>query len=350
MSGLNDCNIILVENIPYDTSETKLKEIFQQVGPIVSFRLVFDKENKRSTGYCYCEYHDPATSASAIRNLNNVEMEGQKLKVGYADNKSSTITNEVYRLNPSFKSSAQQLSQQQQKLLQQSSNSDSDKSECSSSSSRSSGMNEEQLLDVLLTLQLYSQSTNENQAGELLLQNPLLAYDLFRILFQLDLVDENILKKIVSEKQPERTSNTTTVPINMNCQDLTPEIYKQHQIQQYQLSQQQQQILQQQYQQFSQQSQQYQQQVQLQHQNMFTPSPNVIAQPIQQPIQPIQPLPVGTNLNNPFVGELQIQEQNAALILQLLNLTPQQIDMFPPDQRNRILTLQQQIFLHARRI
>ncbi|CAG8694400.1 9395_t:CDS:10 [Rhizophagus irregularis] len=211
MSGLNDCNIILVENIPYDTSETKLKEIFQQVGPIVSFR--------------------------AIRNLNNVEMEGQKLKVGYADNKSSTITNEVYRLNPSFKSSAQQLSQQQQKLLQQSSNSDSDKSE----------------------------------SGELLLQNPLLAYDLFRILFQLDLVDENILKKIVSEKQPERTSNTTT--------------------------------------------------------------------PIQQPIQPIQPLPVGTNLNNPFVGELQIQEQNAALILQLLNLTPQQIDMFPPDQRNRILTL-----------
>lgn len=90
----------------------------------------------------------------------------------------------------------------------------------------------------------------------------------------------------------------------MNCQDLTPEIYKQHQIQQYQLSQQQQQILQQQYQQFSQQSQQYQQQVQLQHQNMFTPSPNVIAQSIQQPIQPIQPLPVGTNLNNPFVGKI----------------------------------------------
>jgi hypothetical protein len=81
-------------------------------------------------------------------------MEGQKLKVGYADNKSSSITNEVYRLNPSFKSSAQQLSQQQQKLLQQSSNSsDIIKSECSSSS-RSSGMNEDQLLDVLLTLQV----------------------------------------------------------------------------------------------------------------------------------------------------------------------------------------------------
>lgn len=87
----------------------------------------------------------------------------------------------------------------------------------------------------------------------------------------------------------------------MNCQDLSPEIYQQQQIQQYQLSQPQQ-ILQQQYQQYSQQSQQYQQ-VQLQHQNMFTPSPNVITQPIQQPIQPIQPLPVGTNLNNPYVGK-----------------------------------------------
>jgi hypothetical protein len=89
----------------------------------------------------------------------------------------------------------------------------------------------------------------------------------------------------------------------MNYQELNPEIYQQPQIQQYQLSQQQ--ILQQQYQQYSQQSQQSQQyqQVQLQHQNMFTPSPNVIAQPIQQSIQPIQPLPVGTNLNNPYIGK-----------------------------------------------
>src|SRR5687768_17104751 len=80
-------------------------------------------------------------------------MEDQKLKVGYADNKSSAITNEVYKLDPSFKSSAQQLSQQQKKSLQQSSNT-SDVMNKPESSSRSSGMNEEQLLDVLLTLQV----------------------------------------------------------------------------------------------------------------------------------------------------------------------------------------------------
>jgi hypothetical protein len=72
-------------------------------------------------------------------------MEDQKLKVGYADNKSSSITNEVYKLDPSFKSSAQQLSQHQKK---------SDVVTKPESSSRSSGMNEEQLLEVLLTLKV----------------------------------------------------------------------------------------------------------------------------------------------------------------------------------------------------
>src|SRR5205814_1982069 len=81
-------------------------------------------------------------------------MEDQKLKVGYADNKSSSITNEVYKLDPSFKSSAKQLSQQQKKSLQQSSNTSDIMNKPESSSRSSSGMNEEQLLDVLLTLQV----------------------------------------------------------------------------------------------------------------------------------------------------------------------------------------------------
>ncbi|CAG8600215.1 3678_t:CDS:2 [Funneliformis mosseae] len=369
MSGLNGCNIILVENIPYGTSEIKLREVFQQVGPIVSFRLVFEKENKQSTGYCYCEYHDPATAASAIRNLNNVEMKEQRLIVGYADNKPPSTANEVYRLDPSFKTSAQQLSQQQRSLLQQLPTplKSSDKSDSSS------GMNEVQLLDVLLTLQLYSQSTNEDRVKELLLQNPLLAYDLFRILFQLDLVDGDILKLVVSEQQQPKqicpTTFPTSVMTNMNFQ---PSQLNQIQMrQQYQEPQPQQQkpLLQHQYPQHL----QLQQLKEREHlQQSPQQPPQQFSQTIQQSVQQsplphmstmqgiqsgttfnygsqiqssavLQALQTGTNLNNIFMSDLQIQEQNATIILQLLNLTPQQVEMFPPEQKSRILALQQRI-------
>ena len=33
--------ILIVGNIPYEASEEQLKEIFSEVGPVVSFRLVF---------------------------------------------------------------------------------------------------------------------------------------------------------------------------------------------------------------------------------------------------------------------------------------------------------------------
>ncbi|CAI2174310.1 15610_t:CDS:2 [Funneliformis geosporum] len=384
MSGLNSCNIILgkvniydmLENIPFGTKEIKLREIFQQVGPIVSFRLAFEKENKQSTGYCYCEYHgnlfklaiDPATAASAIRNLNNVEMEDQRLMVGYADNKPPSTTNEVYRLDPSFKTSAQQLSQQQQRLL-------SDKPESSS------GMNEVQLLDVLLTLQLYSQSTNEDRVKELLLQNPLLAYDLFKILFELDLVDGDILKLIISEqKQPVRTCPTTFPTSVMTDLTFQPSQLDQIQMRQpYQEPQQQQKpLLQHQYPQHLQlqqlkerEQQNVQQQPPQQYQQIPFTIPSMISQNIQQSVQQsliphistmqgiqsamfnygsqmqnsgvVQALQTGTNLNSIFMSDLQIQEQNATIILQLLNLTPQQVEMLPPEQKSRILALQQRI-------
>ncbi|CAJ0769815.1 19761_t:CDS:2, partial [Entrophospora sp. SA101] len=80
-------------NIPYELTEEQLIEVFKEVGPVVSFRLVFDKENGRPRGYGFCEYHDSETAASAVRNLNNVEVGGRQLRVDYADNDPATSSN-----------------------------------------------------------------------------------------------------------------------------------------------------------------------------------------------------------------------------------------------------------------
>ncbi|WAR08082.1 CSTF2-like protein [Mya arenaria] len=75
---------VFVGNIPYEATEEALKEIFVQAGPVVSFRLVYDRETGKPKGYGFCEYQDIETAQSALRNLNNTDFNGRPLRVGVA--------------------------------------------------------------------------------------------------------------------------------------------------------------------------------------------------------------------------------------------------------------------------
>lgn len=97
--------LILVGNIPYEATEEKLKDIFGEVGQVLSFkwvltlipyfllkllkqplncRLVFDRETGKPKGYGFCEYRDQETALSAMRNLNGYEIGGRNLRVDNA--------------------------------------------------------------------------------------------------------------------------------------------------------------------------------------------------------------------------------------------------------------------------
>lgn len=71
-------------NIPYEITEEKLKDIFSEVGPVISFRLVFDRDTGKPKGYGFCEYQDQETALSAMRNLNGYELSGRSLRVDNA--------------------------------------------------------------------------------------------------------------------------------------------------------------------------------------------------------------------------------------------------------------------------
>ncbi|KAK3098510.1 hypothetical protein FSP39_020221 [Pinctada imbricata] len=75
---------VFVGNIPYETTEEQLREIFSAAGPVVSFRLVYDRETGKPKGYGFCEYQDVETAQSAMRNLNNYDFNGRPLRVGVA--------------------------------------------------------------------------------------------------------------------------------------------------------------------------------------------------------------------------------------------------------------------------
>lgn len=77
--------VVFVGNIPYDMSEEQLTDVFREVGKVVGFRLVNDRETGKFKGYGFCEFEDPETAASAVRNLNEVEVGGRPLRISFAD-------------------------------------------------------------------------------------------------------------------------------------------------------------------------------------------------------------------------------------------------------------------------
>ena len=80
---------VFVGNIPNDVTEDQLKEIFSQVGPVLSFRIVYDKESGKAKGYGFAEYPDQETAQSAMRNLNNYDLSGRILRVDHASSEKS---------------------------------------------------------------------------------------------------------------------------------------------------------------------------------------------------------------------------------------------------------------------
>eukprot|EP00300_Choanocystis_sp_HF-7_P008193 c15774_g2_i3.p1 GENE.c15774_g2_i3~~c15774_g2_i3.p1 ORF type:complete len:292 (-),score=44.36 c15774_g2_i3:22-897(-) len=74
---------VFVGNIPYEATEDDLRQLFQEVGPVVNFRLVLDRDTGKAKGYGFCEFRDRETAQSAIRNMNNTEFNGRALRLGW---------------------------------------------------------------------------------------------------------------------------------------------------------------------------------------------------------------------------------------------------------------------------
>ncbi|CAL5225319.1 g8121 [Coccomyxa viridis] len=75
-----------VANLPFGVTEEQLREVFQDVGPVKSIRIVTDRDTGKQKGFAFLEFFDTQTAESAIRNLNEHDLNGRKLKVHFAAN------------------------------------------------------------------------------------------------------------------------------------------------------------------------------------------------------------------------------------------------------------------------
>ncbi|KAL1925471.1 uncharacterized protein VTP21DRAFT_354 [Calcarisporiella thermophila] len=287
--------VVFVGNIPYDLTEEQLTEIFQEVGPVQSFRLVFDKMTGKPRGFGFCEYYDPETAASAVRNLNNYDVGGRQLRVDYAEFDSTT--GESVPSQESESRATPPVFQQQQSTPSSIGSASTptpmpttaSQSATDSISQTLAAMNPTQLYELISQMKSLVQSAPD-QARNLLTQNPQLSYAIFQAMLMMNLVDASVLQRVlVSTQQPP-----VAAAVPPGYQGVDPAI------------------------------------------GGYTPQPAPVA-------AAPPPASLLSGLPGASAGAGQDVEQHKALLMQVLSLTPQQIDMLPPEQRQMVMQLKAQI-------
>lgn len=76
---------ILVRNLDRSTTQEELSHLFQQYGNIQSCSLVIDKVSNASKGFGFVEMPKVGEAKSAIKNLNNTQLGGNKIRVKRAE-------------------------------------------------------------------------------------------------------------------------------------------------------------------------------------------------------------------------------------------------------------------------
>ena len=75
---------IYVGRLPRTVNENKLKELFEQYGPVTSIKMIKDKFTGALKGFAFVEMPENENAQEAISALNGMEYEGQRLVVSEA--------------------------------------------------------------------------------------------------------------------------------------------------------------------------------------------------------------------------------------------------------------------------
>jgi cleavage stimulation factor subunit 2 len=274
------------------------------VGQVINFRLVYDKETGRPKGFGFAEFADADAAASAVRNLNDHEIMGRKLRVDWSNDNGAgdnAPSNMPQNPNPSTFPPMNGQPPEQAQVPPSSALGPLPPGvdlppnlTCPDAISRTlSTLPPPQLLDILSQMKGLVM-TDPAKATELLRQAPQLAYAIFQSLLLLQLVDPQILGSLVE------TATATPAPVAQ-----PPPMQQQ--------------------------------------------PPQAARPPVNYPVYPPQaPTPQPQqHMPQPYAqphAQPPPQPQapdNSAMYAQVMALTPDQINQLPPEHRAQIMQLRQ---------
>lgn len=75
---------LYVGNLPFDTSEAALRELFTQAGAIVSVTIPLDRMTNRPRGFAFVEMETTDEASKAIEMFDGQDFEGRTMNVSEA--------------------------------------------------------------------------------------------------------------------------------------------------------------------------------------------------------------------------------------------------------------------------
>jgi len=75
---------LYVGNLPFNTTDDSLQEMFAQMGSVTSAKVIMDRDTGRSKGFGFVEMSSDQEAADAIQKLNGQSMGGRAITVAEA--------------------------------------------------------------------------------------------------------------------------------------------------------------------------------------------------------------------------------------------------------------------------
>lgn len=75
---------IYVGNLPYDSTEEEISQLFAEFGTVSSTNIIKDKTTGNSKGFGFVEMDDDTEGQKAIDELNGAALRGRNLKINLA--------------------------------------------------------------------------------------------------------------------------------------------------------------------------------------------------------------------------------------------------------------------------
>ncbi|KAK1147023.1 hypothetical protein N8T08_002351 [Aspergillus melleus] len=194
---------VFLGNIPYNLTEEQVKDILSTAGTVTKFRLMMNPETGKPKGYGFADFADADAAASAVRNLNDYEIMGRKIRVDWPHN------NEKDSIPPDYSQTGQMPGQPDRQLGGQQQAAPlpplppgvelPPHLDCPNAISQTlSSLPPNQLLEVLSQMKQLA-TVEPARAAELLRTAPQLAYAIFQALLLMNLVDYNTLGSVVEQ-------------------------------------------------------------------------------------------------------------------------------------------------------
>jgi len=76
-----------VSNLSFHTNEEALKELFSKFGIVKSAKVIADRETGKSRGFGFVEMDNTEEAETAMKSLNNKDIDGRNLAVSVAKEK-----------------------------------------------------------------------------------------------------------------------------------------------------------------------------------------------------------------------------------------------------------------------